>query len=219
MKHQDLHRQSEARRGLQIIRENVDIECTRAVKLFKQERGMAPSCRVGCSHCCTIPVVPSLAEVIALVSELKDDPRFPEWTARAAELAQAVSQEGMNALAWLKLRKPCHLLKDNLCSVYDKRPAACRAYFVFTPPQMCKKPNARVQVFSTRESWWNHNFGNLVMLAESLGVMPMVCAPLPVLWGLACRYLEIGAEAFAKEGAGQWYTDPKKAVQRWRAFA
>jgi len=58
------------------------------------------------------------------------------------ELGETEHTIGDNDLASLNqqyyaLRVPCPFLEDDLCSIYDVRPAACRELLVTSPPTLC----------------------------------------------------------------------------------
>ena len=40
--------------------------------------------------------------------------------------------------AYYALRMPCPFLEDDLCSIYDERPAACRELLVTSPAEQCQ---------------------------------------------------------------------------------
>ena len=72
-----------------------------------------------CANCCRVLTVSLIAEDIARLAERLG------MTPAEAEAAYAVPDEGCErAIAC----KPCPLLNDNLCSVYESRPRDCREY-------------------------------------------------------------------------------------------
>jgi Fe-S-cluster containining protein len=91
----------------------------RAQQTIDQVTANAPrlGCKNGCAWCCYQSVEATIPEAILIAEQLRDpaDPR------RAKVLAAA----GENALGHQRA-KPCALLIDNRCSVYDDRPLMCR---------------------------------------------------------------------------------------------
>jgi Fe-S-cluster containining protein len=81
------------------------------------------ACGAGCSHCCHQNVEVSIPEAILVSLQVSD----PDDSRRATILETA------DAIAHLKqdtrfvCGRPCPLLVDHKCSVYDNRPLLCRA--------------------------------------------------------------------------------------------
>ena len=86
-------------------------------------QGKRFDCRAGCSHCCNVQVEALEPEIFQIAHELKKLPSL-ELTA----LIERLQQHAILAkdLSVQDHRIPCPLLKDNLCSIYPVRPAACR---------------------------------------------------------------------------------------------
>jgi hypothetical protein len=80
-------------------------------------------CRSGCSFCCHQNVDVTIPEAILVALQLPNeaDPR------RAAVLAAAEAFRDIDADARIATGKPCPLLVDNRCSVYNARPITCRS--------------------------------------------------------------------------------------------
>ena len=78
----------------------------------------------GCSFCCHQNVDATIPEVILVALQLGDevDPR------RAAILAAADAFRDLDDDARIATGKPCPLLVDNRCSVYNVRPINCRSF-------------------------------------------------------------------------------------------
>lgn len=91
------------------------------VTWLAQERGVALACQPGCAHCCEarVEVLPDEAGLIA--QALRDWPEPAQAELRQTLLAQARQRR---AQPWVRL--PCALLREQRCSVYAARPAACR---------------------------------------------------------------------------------------------
>jgi hypothetical protein len=80
-------------------------------------------CRSGCTFCCHQNVDVTIPEAILVALRLGDeaDPR------RAATLEAADTFGGLDDEARIATARPCPMLVDNQCSVYDVRPTACRS--------------------------------------------------------------------------------------------
>lgn len=80
-------------------------------------------CRAGCSFCCYQNVDVTIPEAILVALQLGNeaDPR------RDAVLATADALRDVDDDARIATGKPCPLLVDNRCSVYDVRPITCRS--------------------------------------------------------------------------------------------
>jgi len=118
------------------------------------------SCRMGCAACCRMLVPVSPPEAFAL-KELVEELPAPRRERIIAALAAARARlEEAGLLARLKavadpgqpladeeldplnqdyyaLRMPCPFLDNELCSIYEGRPAACRELLVTSPAELC----------------------------------------------------------------------------------
>jgi Fe-S-cluster containining protein len=91
-----------------------------------QEFANAPAkieCRAGCSFCCHQNVDVTIPEAILIALRLAD----PEDPRRSAVLSAAEAFAGVEDDARIALGRPCPLLIDKRCSVYEDRPIACRS--------------------------------------------------------------------------------------------
>lgn len=117
------------------------------------------SCRAGCSACCSQAVPVSAAELRSVVAAIARLPaeRRAEVARRAVEVRAAARTAGFSAdslaeagddpvartkVAWryFALDLPCPLLHDDVCSIRDDRPLACREYLVVSDPVHCAAP-------------------------------------------------------------------------------
>jgi len=138
-----------------------------------RDEGKEVSCRKGCTHCCRqlVPVSPLEARRLADVVRSLPEPRraairdrFAEAAARlrAAGLvdprgpkgrASLVSSESSASAAWddvsrryYALRIDCPFLEDDLCSLYEERPLACREYNAVTDPALCEALDPAIEI-------------------------------------------------------------------------
>jgi len=125
------------------------------------EAGQARSCQKGCAACCRMLVPLSPPEAFALREFVRSLPSEQQGriAARLAHTKSVLLTQGFwNQLvelgessqtpdddtlepinqAYYALRMPCPFLEDNLCSIYDERPAACRELLVTSPAEQCQ---------------------------------------------------------------------------------
>jgi Fe-S-cluster containining protein len=132
------------------------LETTRSV-----ESGKAVSCSKGCAACCRMLVPLSAPEAFALREWVSSRPtefqsRITERLANAksvllahglwqplsalCEASEPPSDDALEAInrAYYALRIPCPFLEEELCTIYEERPAACRELLVTTPAEQCE---------------------------------------------------------------------------------
>lgn len=125
------------------------------------EAGQTISCRIGCAACCRMLVPLSAPEAFALreymeqlptdrrthllnrLSDTKDRlSREGLWSQlnEIAEASTAVPDEELDPInrSYYALRIPCPYLEDEMCSIYESRPAACRELLVTSPAVLCQ---------------------------------------------------------------------------------
>lgn len=125
------------------------------------DAGQTISCRMGCAACCRMLVPLSPPEAFALrdyVGQLPTDrrtlllKRLNEAKDRlketslwdqlhdVAEASKPMQDEALDPInrAYYALRIPCPYLEDEICSIYEARPAACRELLVTSPAELCQ---------------------------------------------------------------------------------
>lgn len=125
------------------------------------EAGKTISCRMGCAACCRMLVPLSPPEAFALreyVEQLPTDRRtlllnrLNDTKARlnreglwdrlhdVAEASKPMPDEALDPInrSYYALRIPCPYLEDEMCSIYEARPAACRELLVTSPAELCQ---------------------------------------------------------------------------------
>lgn len=126
-----------------------------------REAGQTVSCQKGCAACCRMLVPISVPEAFALAQSI--DRLAPQERERLLskidvaqqQLARAGVLQQLSALAespnpgsdeaieplnraYYALRMPCPFLDNEVCSIYDDRPAACRELAVTSPATDCQ---------------------------------------------------------------------------------
>ncbi|MBH0203737.1 MAG: YkgJ family cysteine cluster protein [Nitrospira sp.] len=164
------------------------------------DAGKPPSCHKGCAACCRMLVPLSAPEAFALREWVRARPtdhqerigaRFSEvksrllsqslWQ-RLSELCNAPGQPSDDALEMVNreyyaLRLPCPFLEEEVCTIYEVRPAACRELLVSSPPERCDDIiNNPVEPIGAPVSVSTV----LGLLWQELGKSPTRLIPLPV---------------------------------------
>lgn len=100
----------------------------RAQQTIDEVTANAPKlgCKDGCAYCCYQSVEVTIPEAILVAAHLGDpaDPR------RTTVLETARALKGLSEAERRRTGRPCPLLADGKCSVYDDRPLMCRGLFV-----------------------------------------------------------------------------------------
>ncbi len=126
-----------------------------------QRAGATLSCRKGCAACCRmlVPVSPPEAFALKETVEQLPSPQRDRILHRLATLRHTLNETGLlgrlvqlsetrtqvsdedmepvNRDYYAK-RLPCPFLDDDVCSLYDARPAACRELLVTSPAEWCQ---------------------------------------------------------------------------------
>lgn len=127
------------------------------------EAGRTISCQKGCAACCRMLVPVSAPEAFALRDYVQTLPEAEQTRLaqrfaiiRTALLARGLwkslidmgessnpaddaALEPINR-AYFELRLPCVFLEQDVCTIYEQRPAACRELLVTSPPDWCQNP-------------------------------------------------------------------------------
>lgn len=125
------------------------------------EAGKQLSCRKGCAACCRMlvplsaPEAFSLREYVRLLSterQQRISTRLAQTKSlllahglwhRLLEMGETTQPPDDEALEpinrdYYALRIPCPFLEDEVCSIYEERPAACRELLVTSPAEWCQ---------------------------------------------------------------------------------
>lgn len=127
----------------------------------------ALTCRgKGCSFCCHIQVVCTMAEAKTIVEYCKQK-------GISIDKKQIKNQSKIHGDEWIfSAHKKCVFLSDEGgCKVYDVRPIACRLHNAVTPVELCDTDKSRgAEVASYVEA---HVYSATTALAESTGIDTM----------------------------------------------
>ncbi len=119
----------------------IAVRVQKNVSQYVDEHAGPTVCGAGCSHCCKLPVgLSSLAELRLMVDAFKKQATKKEFRAFNRKIREDfdATREIRNPGEYIKAGITCPFLKDNKCSVYDVRPAVCRAMYS-TDETFCKK--------------------------------------------------------------------------------
>lgn len=100
------------------------------------------SCKKGCSHCCQQMVFITDDEATLLLQTMlpeENSTLSPQVLSYLKEQAKYDTATIFDFWRLPKEQSACVFLKDDLCSVYAKRPAGCRTLQVTSDPQKCSK--------------------------------------------------------------------------------
>ena len=135
-------------------------EMLKLEELRSRAAGRSVSCRMGCAACCRMLVPLSPPEAFALreyVEQLPEDrqaalrQKIAESKATlashglldrlqdVADTTTPIPDEQLDPInrAYYALRHPCPFLDNEICSIYEARPAACRELLVTSPAKLC----------------------------------------------------------------------------------
>lgn len=118
------------------------------------EEGLEVSCKKGCAHCCHLEVSITSDEAVVLANIVKSGQVTIETNRLKRQAEIPTRMDGTSEWRELpsEVRRCVFLGTDNLCSIYEQRPAACRKYFVRTPPENCKDIKGASQIVSVLEA-------------------------------------------------------------------
>lgn len=104
------------------LHSQIDTQAKQAIA----ERGIQFDCRPGCDHCCSLRVEVLPPEVFLIARELqklhKDD--LAVLISQIKDQADYAQGRTMG-----NYRRPCVMLKDGRCSIYEVRPSMCRKLY------------------------------------------------------------------------------------------
>lgn len=104
-------------------------EFERAYAAAPMDAKAAVACRAGCDMCCHVPVGVQAHEVLIAAQHVQkhfSPVELEALIARAAAHRELFA--GRSSFERMDMRKPCVLLREGSCSVYEARPEACRSH-------------------------------------------------------------------------------------------
>lgn len=148
------------------------------------------TCTKGCAHCCYLLATITFAEGLLIAEKLLMGPDWKDWVPKLRDAAKKVDYIGITRVNYFSKGQPCVFLgKDNLCQIYEYRPACCRYHVVGSPAELCSylaPPTARTMTLDLRgmeEKVWELSMA----VVTQLGIQELMVGPLPLMV-LACMY-------------------------------
>lgn len=180
------------------------------------------TCTKGCADCCYQMVSMSLVEALAIIDHIyKKANRAVHFKSRSLPIIQEQSElflkGSVTVRMWFELQVPCvFLTQDNLCSVYDVRPVACRTYAVVSDPKLCSPESGAAQKVGAVDNrkMIKHSLAVTWEIAKELGVLD-THAPMPVALMLAHKLFAGGVAEYQKAIQGSIFAAPAKAAEHW----
>lgn len=161
------------------------------------------SCSKGCSSCCYQLTIVTFPEAVAiaehLLSTAEGQARLQMFTTQVFGLLGVLGESDLSRESFFKLKRACLFLKNNECSIYPVRPAACRYHFVVSDPKHCA-PEAedpithRIDLRKYETTVWSEG----QRVSKQVGI-PFGAAPLPIAVLAALRYIQEGSKYFEDE--------------------
>jgi Fe-S-cluster containining protein len=113
-------------------------------------RGIAPTCRKGCVHCCREEILIPRAEAETIVEWIQASwlpPQLEALKGRLRDWLVWYRGDGKRRVDAGEDRKTvayehgplCVALEDNACSIYPVRPMTCRMHYVSSSPDACRQ--------------------------------------------------------------------------------
>lgn len=139
-------------RFVRTLYSSVDEAIAWGLENLRVDNAMVPSCKIGCCHCCSFPILMSIAEARALAQFVKREfspdqieslrmrtRQWHEWddSLRGSASPAPTPMEGQAEEPPEIL--PCPMLVKSECSAYEVRPLVCRTHFVLSHPLCCHR--------------------------------------------------------------------------------
>lgn len=174
-------------------------------------------CKKGCCDCCYQLVTASIIEALYILIPLAKDKEkagiFNQFILPKIK-EQAELMEKATVDSWWKKEIPCVFLSSELCSIYSRRPVACRTCIVIGTQERCSRGSIKeVMKFDHREMT-AEGIKASTEVSDKLGI-PTIIAPLPVSLGLATRLLNGGVSFFRSYIRGTVYENALIAASYW----
>lgn len=167
------------------------------------ETQIKPPCKDGCDGCCHQVVYIDTVEAMELAVELKNNSEsIGELRYKMQNATRVWNQHKRDKVAMFRAGVPCVLLdrKNKRCSAYERRPSACRLYFVSaeTDPKDCVPPGSPKITFITMTALQNHIYEYHARIAREMG-LPYVIGFIADMIDAALFYLETSShQEFAR---------------------
>jgi Fe-S-cluster containining protein len=146
-----------------------------------REAGMTPTCKRGCSHCCSLLTTVHVLEGLLLAEKAL---QLPDWRSVAMRARKAsIMGRGIYAKEeYFKKGIVCPLLNtdSNDCLLYEARPITCRQHCVFSPAELCDPSNTEKPTSRFDGKLFKH--ATLHICHALTGTLMTASLPLMLLW-------------------------------------
>jgi uncharacterized protein len=103
--------------------------------LFEAQPPAQPlACAAGCDACCHRKVACTIPEAIGIAAWLSEKPEAEQQRVRAACRSLGDETATLDDLARIRTGRPCPMLVESQCSLYEIRPISCRAHYSYSRP-------------------------------------------------------------------------------------
>lgn len=194
-------------RALRVLNNSFDADVKRLVRHSERTNNLKIQCRKNCSYCCYQLVSISLAEACNIICHIGES-RITEMLPILKEDAKQLAEPSMTVHS--AASRPCHFLKDNLCSIYPVRPFSCRSHVSFSEPIHCKE----VGGYHKRLAQAHELCANYTMHIHEIGFNNPVA---PMQYNLLVAwYLEMHGNMDALVGTSAY--DVQLSLRAWKHF-
>jgi|GEM_PF-6950777 len=184
-------------RRLPVVRDTID-NAYHPVRV-SQELGVSVACKRGCAHCCHQLVTVTMPEAIDLYLAIEKNPLALRRVSAAADAQAQLIMRGVTSREWFKRGTRCvFLTAANDCSVYERRPFACRTHMALETAEHCHPDAADPTVKRPdHEDTFPYVYANMAEAAEAAD-LPVGVIPLPIALQWAAIAWNQGREALRR---------------------
>lgn len=177
-------------------------------------------CKAGCSACCKQAVTLSVPEALAILEPLLYEPVRRMWYLRSTyqritRQAKMCLDDQVNVQTWFEKEIPCVFLKEDRCSIYEDRPAACRVHMVVSDPAQCQPPRLQPIVKVDIHNWFEAAEYEAYQTERETGLTAQI-APMPVALAWATTAILEGPDVLRRKlGAHKVFSNDELAALWW----
>ena len=193
------------------------IDC--AVEDYSNNPGNTrPTCGRGCAGCCYQLVASSVVECIPIAAESLANPIRYERVLDVLKLhADIVQDPEMDTAKWFLSQRQCAFLNDNSeCTIYSRRPIACRTLQVIGDPTGCYPDSGMRKVTMVDFSEINKMaYADHRKLARGVNLPHEFQAPMPIAMLWSTKICTQGIDSFLKDLRDTSYMNREENIRYW----
>jgi Fe-S-cluster containining protein len=158
------------------------------------------ACRRGCASCCSLLLMVTMPEALALYQAAANDPKLLIQVHRSvAQYAPPVERGELPQSTWFARNITCAFLSDDkLCQVYAQRPVGCRLHVAFRTAEFCQPGASAKPLLLNTMTLAGETAKLLSVIADTCG-LPVGVIPLAVALRWARIVTEKGTEALRQK--------------------